>query len=220
MPRTVTRPDWLVPAALILLALVPMIAGMARLNDLATGTASSETARSHAAPLPVVLHIIGATIYALPGAFQFTSARHTKWHRVAGRVAFPMGLLAACSGIWMTLTYPWANADGEAVYVARLIFGAGMAVALILGVTTILRGDVAAHRAWMLRAYAIGMGAGTQVFTHMPWFLLVGPPTEGPRAVMMIGAWVLNLAVAEWIIANDKRRAGPTPTRRPILNFL
>jgi hypothetical protein len=57
----------------------------------------------------------------------------------------------------------------------------------------------------MLRGYAIGMGAGTQVVTHLPWILLVGQPSEGPRAVMMIGAWALNLAVAEWII------------RRPIL---
>jgi hypothetical protein len=120
-----------------------------------------------------------------------------------------MGLLAALSGLWMTVTYPWANADGEAVYAARLIFGAGMALSLILGVTTVLHGNIPAHRAWMLRAYAIGMGAGTQVFTHLPWFLLVGQPSEGPRAVLMIGAWVINLAVAETLIAKDKRRARP-----------
>ena len=109
----------------------------------------------------------------------------------------------------MTLTYAWANADGEAVYAARLILGSGMAAALIFGLTTVLQGNIPAHKAWMLRAYAIGMGAGTQVFTHLPWFLLVGQPTEGPRAVLMIGAWVINLAVVETLIAKDRRRAIP-----------
>lgn len=221
MPRPATHRDWLIPSALILLALVPVVAGMGRLNDLATGTPTPDTARFHASPLPVAIHILSATWFALAGAFQFSPAlRRNRWHKWSGRLTVPMGLAAALSGIWMTLVYPWANADGEAVYLARLIFGTAMTLFLLLGVTTVLKGNIAAHKAWMLRAYAIGMGAGTQVFTHLPWFLLVGQPTEGPRAVMMIGAWVINLAFAERLIAKDKRRAGPSPTRRPILNFI
>ena len=222
MPRTITRSDWIIPTALVLFALVPVLAGMARLNDLATGAPTPETARFHASPLPVAIHIVAATWFALAGAFQFSPAlRRNRWHRWSGRATVPMGLLAAFSGIWMTLAYPSANADGEAVYLARLVFGTGMALSLALGVTTVLKGDIAAHKAWMLRAYAIGMGAGTQVFTHLPWFVLVGQPTEGPRAVMMIGAWVINLMLAEWIIhrSSEKRRAEPRPTRRAILKI-
>lgn len=218
--HTATRTNWLIPAALVLLALVPVIAGMARLTDLAASTPTPETARFHASPLPVALHILAATWFALAGAFQFApTLRRNRWHRWSGRLTVPMGFLAALSGVWMTLTYPWANADGEAVYLARLIFGTGMAVSLVLGMTTVLKGNIPAHKAWMLRAYAIGMGAATQVFTHLPWFLLVGQPTEGPRAVMMIGAWLINLALAEWLISNEKRRAGPSPTRRPNLKI-
>ena len=213
-----SRTEWLVPAALVLLALIPVIAGMAHLTDLATGAATPSTARFHAAPLPVIIHLIASTWFALAGAFQFsTPLRRSRWHRWSGRSVVPMGLAAALSGLWMTLTYPWANADGQAVYLARLIFGAGMILSLILGVTTVLNRNFQAHRAWMLRAYAIGMGAGTQVFTHLPWFLLLGQPTEGPRAVLMITAWVLNLAVAETLIAKDKRRA--SPARRKLLTF-
>jgi uncharacterized membrane protein len=210
------RSNWLIPAALVLLALVPVLAGIARLDDLATSVSTPATARFHAAPLPMVIHVLSATWFALVGAFQFSpSLRRSRWHRWSGRSVVPMGLAAALSGLWMTLTYPWANAEGEAVYLARLIFGTGMAASLILGVTTAVNRNIPAHRAWMLRAYAIGMGAGTQVFTHLPWFLLVGQPTEGPRAVLMISAWVLNLAVAETLIAKDKRRA--SPARRKIL---
>ncbi|HLQ18716.1 MAG TPA: DUF2306 domain-containing protein, partial [Tabrizicola sp.] len=185
--------------------------------NLAITAPTAETARFHAAPLPVALHVVGGTVYALLGAFQFSSTPH-KWHRLAGRIAFPMGLVAALSGIWMTLTYPWANSDGEAVYLARLVFGAGMALSLMLGVASAVKRNIPAHKAWMLRAYAIGMGAGTQVLTHLPWFLLVGQPTEGPRAVLMIGAWVLNLAIAEWIIRKRNGAPDPRATRRPFLN--
>jgi len=45
---------------------------------------------------------------------------------------------------------------------------------------------------WMLRGYTIGRTAGTQVISHLPWLILIGPPTEGPRAGRMIGAWAIN----------------------------
>jgi hypothetical protein len=45
----------------------------------------------------------------------------------------------------------------------------------------------------MLRGYALGMGAGTQVLTHLPWFLFVGGrPGEGSRAAMMGLAWIVT----------------------------
>jgi hypothetical protein len=50
--------------------------------------------------------------------------------------------------------------------VFRLAFGSGMAACIILGFTTIRGGNVASHQAWMARAYALALGAGTQVFTH------------------------------------------------------
>jgi hypothetical protein len=63
----------------------------------------------------------------------------------------------------------------------------------------------------MTRAYAIGMGAGTQVLTHLPWFILMdGKPGELPRAVMMGAGWVINVVVAEWII---RRKVSATPAR-------
>ena len=60
----------------------------------------------------------------------------------------------------------------------------------------------------MIRGYAIGLGAGTQVLTHLPWFLLVdGRPGELPRAVMMGAGWVINLVLAEWIIRSRAARS-------------
>jgi len=35
-------------------------------------------------------------------------------------------------------------------------------------------GNRSRHRAWMMRGYAIGLGAGTRALTHVPYFLFEG----------------------------------------------
>ena len=82
----------------------------------------------------------------------------------------------------------------------RLIVGTGMVVAIVLGVAAALRRDFARHRAWMMRGYAIGLGAGTQVLTHVPWVVAFGVPGEFTRAMLMAAGWAINLAVAAWFI--------------------
>lgn len=42
---------------------------------------------------------------------------------------------------------------------------------------------------------------------------LVGKPTETPRTVMMGAGWVINVAVAEWIIRRRGARAGGGASR-------
>ena len=211
-----TRSDWLVPASLVVLSVVPAVGGGARLAQLGGGAAiTAENARFFAAPLPIVLHIAAAITFSFLGAFQFSAGfrrRHRGWHRAAGRILVPSGLLVALTGLWMTVSYPWGGSDGVAVYIERLVFGAAMLLSVLFGVDAIRRRNFTEHGQWMIRAYAIGMGAGTQVLTHLPWFMLVDlTPGETPRAVMMGMGWVINVIVAEWII----RR--PTTRRRPVL---
>lgn len=210
------RTDWLVPAALMALTVVPGVAGGARLIELAGGHATADNARFFAMPLPVVLHILSAVPFGLLGALQFAPAfrRRPRWHRLAGRLLAPLGLFVAISGLWMTLTYPWPPGDGQAVYRQRLLFGGLMLAALVLGVDAIRQRDFRSHGAWMTRAYAIGMGAGTQVLTHLPWFVLIGQPSEVERAYLMAAGWVINLVVAEWVIRSRAGDAGTAGTGR------
>jgi uncharacterized membrane protein len=198
---------------LVLLSVVPAIAGTGRLAQVAAGESTAANARFLAAPLPVVLHILAAIPFSLLGAFQFSGAlrrRHPGWHRAAGRFLSVFGMVAALSGLWMTLTYPWPALDGVAVYVLRLVFGTAMAACIVFGINAVRRRDFDSHGAWMMRAYAIGMGAGTQVLTHMPWILLVGPTGVTGRAVAVGAGWIINVAVAEWVI---RRRAVRPPAR-------
>lgn len=214
------RREWMIPAGLVVLALVPTLAGAVRVAELAGDPmVTPANARFVAEPLPVMLHVVGAVIYALLGAFQFAPGfrrRHRRWHRMAGGLLIAAGFLVAGTGLWMTATFPWAVGDGLAVYLERLLFGTMMLVSLILGLDAIRRRAFADHGAWMVRAYAIGMGAGTQVLTHLPWAVLMDAPPDGaPRAVMMGLGWVLNLVVAEWVIRRgtvQSRRLVPTLT--------
>lgn len=201
-------------AALDALSVIPLASGAFRLAQLAGGgPITPANARFFASPLPVVLHIVGAGVYALLGAFQFAAGfrrRRPGWHRAAGRLLVPCGLLVGLSALWMSLFYPRPDGVGPLLTALRLLFGSAMIAAISLGATTIRRGDVAGHRAWMLRAYAIGLGAATQMLTLMVGELIIGPPGELGRALLMGAGWAINLAVAERAI-----RRRPAPPARP-----
>lgn len=212
--RPLSGADWLIPAALIALAFIPIVAGSFRLTMLAGGAdITPENYRFFAAPVPVVLHIVSATIYCVVGAFQFASGfrrRWPDWHRMTGRVLVGLGLVAALSGLWMALTYAIVPADTALLHGFRLVFGASMAVSIGLGFIAIRRRQIGQHQAWMRRAYAIGQGAGTQALTQIPLIMILGPLDPDTLALAMGGAWVLNLAVAEWLIHRQRQ-----PPRRP-----
>ena len=208
--RSLRRSGWKIPAGLIALSVVPALAGTARLTELARGAAiTAANARFFAMPLPVVMHILTVIPFSILGALQFAPAfrqRRPGWHRAAGRVLVVCGLIVALTGLWMTLVYPWPTGDGEALYVERLVFGSAMLMSLAMSIDAIRRRNFAVHGEWMMRAYAIAMGAGTQALTHLPYYVLVGKPDESARAVLMGAGWVINVVVAEWIIRRGSVR--------------
>jgi hypothetical protein len=213
--RSSRQRSWPVPVGVLVLSAVPLLAGLLRVVQLLGGPELIPADQRFAGfPLPLVAHIVGAGTYLLVGILQFVPRfrrRHRGWHRRAGRVLAMAGLLVAGSAFWMTLFYAQKPGTGQLLVVLRLVFAAAMTASLVLGVTTIRRGDVAGHRAWMIRAYAIGLAAGTQAFTGG-----VGPALLGPGVVQhdlaMGAAWAINLAVAEWVI---RRQDGPAPSGRP-----
>ena len=206
-----------VPWALLALVIIPAVFGSLRPIGLAGGPQLMPAdSRMTASPAPVIVHIISAVGYAILGAFQFSASlrrRRPGWHRVAGRVLVVLGLAVAMSAVWMTLLYPRQPGTGVLAFLFRLAFASGLAASLVLGVTAIRQGDVRRHRAWMTRAYALALGAGTQVFTKG-----IGPAVLGASQLTLdlsLGAaWVINLAVAEYVIRRPLHRRTYHPTER------
>ena len=199
---------WKLPSALIALSAVPVVAGTVRLTGLARGPISPENIRFFAAPLPISLHILSAICFCILGAFQFSAELRRLFprsHRLSGRIASPCGIVAGASGVWMTATYPlYPIFQGALLYSSRIVFGMAMVVAISLALTAIRRRDIPTHHDWMIRAYAIGQGAGTQVLISVPFMLFLGGVSGLIRDSLMCAGWLINVAVAEWIIR--KRR--------------
>jgi uncharacterized membrane protein len=212
-----SRGTWLIPTGLILLTLIPIVSGSFRITQLAGGPQLvPEAARFTGSPVPVVLHIVSAIPFCVIGAFQFLPSlrrgRHS-WHKMAGRVLIPAGYVVALAGLWMATLYPHPVGDGPALMVERVVFGGYMLVSLSLAVRALLRHDYVAHGAWMTRAYALGVAAGTQALALIPGSIMFGSKNEISRAVAMGLAWVVNLAVAELVIWRRAQRASAKRVR-------
>jgi uncharacterized membrane protein len=215
---TTRSSTWRVPIALVALGTVPVVAGSLRLVEL-SGTAATmpSNARYAGSPLPVVVHIVSATVFAMLGAFQFSPRfrrRRPGWHRRTGRILVVAGLGVALSALWLNQFFPRAGAAREVLYPLRLVFGVAMVVTIVLGLVAARRRDFARHRAWMIRSYAIGLVAGTQVFTLGFGGIIFGHG-DVTTALLMGAAWGINLAVAEWAARRSARRR--TVRRRPAL---
>jgi uncharacterized membrane protein len=216
-PAGSTR-SWPVPAALVALVTVPVIAGVLRLVQLSGGEATlPSNPRFEASPVPVVVHIVSAVVFALVGAVQFVPRlrrRGRAWHRRAGRVVVLAGLGVALSALWLNQFFPRAHATRGIVYPLRLVFGIALVITLLLGVRAVRRRHYARHRAWMIRSFAIALVAGTQVFT-LGFGGAVFGTGDLAQALMLVAAWGINLGVAEWAIRRPARRRRPAAAAPP-----
>ncbi len=197
--------EWLVPAALVLLALVPSASGVARVLEISTSTTiTPENQRFFAAPLPIIAHGLSGILFLVLGAFQFApKLRRQKpsWHKMAGRLLIPSGLVMALSGMWMAHFNDMPEYDGVMVYAVRMLFSGWTVLTIVLGSVAIYRRDFTDHGVWMTRGYAIGAAAGTQVFTAAPLFLFFPDYLNDlTRAISLGAGWVINLVIAEWAI--------------------
>jgi uncharacterized membrane protein len=206
------RSDWWVPLPLIALSLIPIVFGTLRVIEIFGGPhVMPANPRIAASPSPAAAHIIGGGVFLLIGAFQLSRRIRTRWrnwHRRAGRVLMTLGLAAALAAVWLTLFYPRQTGTGLILQTSRVLFALAMATSIVFGYRAIRRHDVAQHRAWMMRAYALGLGAGTQAFTIGFGEAIFGK-TVLTTDLSTAAGWIVNISVAEYLIRRPTRRRPP-----------
>jgi uncharacterized membrane protein len=164
----------------------------------------------------LVVHVPCAATAMILGALQLVPRirARRRVHRIIGRTFLGFGTVAfVMTAIPLAITTP----DGNITRYGVLIPAAAWPVVAVIAWRAIRRGDVVRHREWMLRLFAITFFAIT---TRMlvPLMLLAQVPVMSSRydgdvqaavtASIPIGqwlGWIVNLAIAEWIIRRTKR---------------
>ncbi len=201
---------------LLTLAVIPLAFALFRLAWLADApalTAQDAKARTFLAePLPLVLHVTSAPLFAGLGALLFSTpllAKRPDVHRLLGRAVAISGLVAALSGLWLTLSLHVADPSVPVRTGLRLIVGSTMLASILVALFAIALRRVRAHRAWMTRAYAIGLSESTQAIMLFLTFLALGELTPSIATLVIALGWAINLSIAEHHLRRYR------PPRRP-----
>jgi uncharacterized membrane protein len=209
------------PRRIWLMLLVAVVAGAALATPYVVGSSRIEVESGpHYALL--VTHIYTATVALVLGPLQFVPAirARRRWHRRIGRAYLLAGVLPSA-----LTAVPVALLSGRLVtQVGLVVVALGWLATAGAAVRAIRRGDVAAHRDWMTRNYALTFLAVTARIV-VPFVLLTGlatgtiAPADAPAAVtalipvgQVLGC-VINLVVAEALIR--RRRVIPAPVGSP-----
>jgi len=113
-------------------------------------------------PALTMIHIVPGLLFMILGPLQFSTiirARHLQWHRWNGRIFLGCGLIIGISALLMSFTMQSIGGVNQAT--ANVLFGSFFLFALGKAFWHIRRREIALHREWMIRAFAIGLAVAT-----------------------------------------------------------
>ncbi len=156
----------------------------------------------HALERPLVFygHVVGATIALALMPFQFWTRlrmRRLTLHRWLGRLYAVAILLGGISGVWLAMTTQTGSIAGTgfALLGVAWLYVTGNAVRLAM------KGDIAAHRRWMIRSAALTLAAVT-LRIYLPILAATLGFETGYTLVAWL-CWVPNAIFAEWLLRRE-----------------
>lgn len=207
-PRQKPRGWWVMLALALLIAVYGfayVFLGDRMLNE---PLASSFRAR----PWGIFTHALFASIALLVGPFQFHRGILVRWrmiHRYLGVVY----ILAAIIGSGLVGLYmSWHSYGGWITHSGFGLLALGVLITTSLAYVRIREGEVAAHREWMIRSYALIFAAVTlRIWLPLLVMLHSGKFLPAYRWVAWV-SWVPNLLIVEWYIRRSRvpQRAATT----------
>ena len=206
MFRLFQRP---IPLAVFLaiLTAIPVLNSLVLTFQIPSGSYPEDSAHLGAAPISWFIHVLTGVAFGITGPVQFVRALRNRFgavHRISGWIFVVSGVAIGLSGlaILAQVTSPTA----PMVDIARGLFGVALLVALAMAIVAIRKRDFLRHRAWMIRAYAVGIGLGTVALVFIPLYIFTGQPPIGRVAdTLFVISWALNIAFAEVIIRRSSR---------------
>lgn len=159
--------------------------------------------RFAANPSMTMAHILPGGVFLTFALFQFSSRirnRHLQFHRWSGRTLVFLGLASSTVGLYFGILMPYAGwGEGIAIFV----FGCLFALALVRAFVAIRKGQVALHREWMIRAFAVAIGISTVRIVSILIDLALTPLGFGSKDIFVLSlwtGWIGSIVVAElWI---------------------
>lgn len=155
-------------------------------------------------PWAIWFHIMFGAVGLVLGALNFRHGVRRRWprmHRRVGEGYLLAALITGLAGGWLAV-FAYGGLSN------RLGFG-GLALALLTTTAMAYREVRArrfhAHRAWMIRSYAVMLAAVT-LRLQLPLLGIAFGQFDAAYAIVAWSCWIPNLIVAEWIVRRD-----PTP---------
>jgi uncharacterized membrane protein len=161
-------------------------------------------------PYLTLVHIVPGFLFMTLGPLQFMTGIRKRWlrfHRWCGRVFLISSLAVALSAL---VILPVLPIFGTFTARVALLFGATIFLfSIVKGYIHIRRREIAQHREWMIRTFAVGLGIST-LRLLLPVMIMLGASfVEAWDTVVWLGFGV-NLVVAEiWINITRPQTARP-----------
>jgi uncharacterized membrane protein len=166
------------------------------------GALPPESSRIATTPISHCAHVASGVIFGVLGPLQFgrvLAQKYGRLHHIMGRTFVIAGVFLSLSSLSLLWHFP--NPTAVLLDLGRLVFGIGLGVALCLAMVAIRARDIPRHRNWMIRAYALGMGATLVSIVFLPIFLIAGtPPTGLVSDLIFIGSWAACVVFAEVMV--------------------
>ena len=201
MSRWFTKPV-LVPAALYFGTLLTILLALVQAVQIPLGALPEDSQRLSATPVWHFMHVLGGATFGILGPIQFgrvLARRYGPLHRVMGRLFVAAGVMISLSSLSLLWHFP--DTYSMPINIGRLLFGIALGMALALAVLAIRKRDFPRHRNWMIRAYAIGMGATAVTMVFFPIYIVTGAPPLGPAAdIVFLGSWMVCIIFAEALV--------------------
>jgi uncharacterized membrane protein len=155
-------------------------------------------------------HVLPGGIFLLFAPLQFSTwirRRSIRFHRWSGRLLLPAVVASVLPGMYFGILIPYGG-PSEAVVIAAS--GGLLVIAVCRGFLAIRRRQVARHREWMIRVFALAIAISTVRVVAVPLDVALTPAGFRPQTLFAISVWtgwIITLGVAElWIRYTRARR--------------